>query len=95
LIWGFGVPTLILGFLFRRKKHFKSSRMKMRFGFKKSRVYWEFVHTYRRLILICCVVFIGSFSIKAKVLTIMAILAFSLILHHFVGPYSHPTSTQP
>jgi predicted outer membrane repeat protein len=94
-LWGIGVPTFILYYLIRTEQvKLDSLDMKLKFGFiysgyKKSRFYWEFVILYRKIIIICCVVFFGNYSVKVQALTIMAILAYFVVLQHFIQPYSH------
>jgi hypothetical protein len=94
IVWGVGVPTLILFKLKRMKDKLDHIDMKLSFGFiysgfKRSRFYWEFVIMYRKIIIICCIVFIGNSSVKVQALTIMAIIAFFAVLQYFIQPYTH------
>jgi hypothetical protein len=96
-LWGIGVPTFILYYLIRTEQgKLDSLDMKLKFGFiysgfRRSRFYWEFVILYRKMTIICCVVFIGNYSVKVQALTIMAILAYFVVLQHFILPYNHPS----
>jgi predicted outer membrane repeat protein len=97
VIWGIGVPTFILYYLIRKEQvKLDSLDMKLKLGFiysgfRRSRFYWEFVILYRKIIIICCVVLISNYSVKIQALTIMAILAYFVVLQHLIQPYNHPS----
>jgi len=94
LVWGVGVPTMILVYLCKKKRELDNLMMKLKYGFlfsgfRKSKFYWEFVIMYRKIIIICCVVFIGNFSVRVQALTIMVVISYFVVLQHLVQPYSH------
>mmetsp|Transcript_19548 Transcript_19548/g.35784 ORF Transcript_19548/g.35784 Transcript_19548/m.35784 type:complete len:783 (-) Transcript_19548:1495-3843(-) len=93
IIWGLGVPTMILGFLIYKRQELDSIIMKCRFGFfyngfRKSHFYWEFLILYRKIIIICLVVFVGNSSIPIQALTIMLLVLFFLYLQYWQKPYT-------
>jgi predicted outer membrane repeat protein len=94
VIWGISLPVLVLLYLRRHRTELQTLMMKLRFGFlytgyKSSNYYWEFVIIYRKIIIICCVVFIGNFSVHVQALSIMLVISAFAVLHHFVQPYSN------
>jgi len=94
MLWGIGIPSAVMAYLFRHKSDLKTLSMKLKFGFlytgfKLSRFYWEFIIMYRKIIIICCVVFIGNYSVKVQALTIMLVIAFFVVLQHFYEPYNN------
>jgi hypothetical protein len=96
LIWGIGVPTLIWIYLARHKHDLDWIENKLRFGFlyngyRKGTFYWEFVILYRKILVICCAVFLGTISIQVQALTVLLILLVFLYMQSSTRPYSHPT----
>jgi hypothetical protein len=93
LIWGVGVPSFILAVLFKKRRSLGTLLMKCRFGFfyngfKKTHFYWEFLILYRKIFIICLVVFVGNQSISIQALSIMLILLVFLALQFWQQPYS-------
>mmetsp|Transcript_14795 Transcript_14795/g.27383 ORF Transcript_14795/g.27383 Transcript_14795/m.27383 type:complete len:1343 (-) Transcript_14795:57-4085(-) len=93
LVWGVGFPALILALLVKRKNRLNDLSMKLRFGFlysgfRKSKFFWEFFIIVRKIIIICCVVFIGNHSIRIQALTITFILTVFLVIQFNVKPYN-------
>jgi hypothetical protein len=94
LLWGLFTPLTILMHLIRRRKQLKEILTKLRFGFlyngfKKSKFYWEFVIMYRKVLIICCVVFIGNRSIPIQALTVILLLLNFLIVQYLTRPYAN------
>jgi hypothetical protein len=93
LVWGFGVPTLILSILIKRRARLNDLLMKCRFGFfyngfKRTHFFWEFLILYRKMFVICLVVFIESESVEVKALSIMVLLLVFLFLQYWQSPYT-------
>mmetsp|Transcript_10898 Transcript_10898/g.21305 ORF Transcript_10898/g.21305 Transcript_10898/m.21305 type:complete len:1423 (-) Transcript_10898:160-4428(-) len=93
IIWGLGVPGIILSYLFRNRKSLDDITMKCRFGFlyngfKKSHFYWEFLIIYRKMLIISLVVFMGSGSSASQALTINLALMSMLFMQYKGRPYS-------
>lgn len=83
VVWGVGIPGICLFFLrrLRKKLDYISVRLKFGFlfnGFNKSHYYWEFIILYRKILVICCSVFLATLSIPIQALTVMVILLLSL-----------------
>jgi hypothetical protein len=93
LVWGIGVPTLILAILIKNRNSLDDIVTKCRVGFfyngfRKSHFYWEFLILYRKIIIISLVVFVGNESIPIQALTIMIFLLVFLYLQYWRRPYS-------
>jgi hypothetical protein len=93
VIWGLLVPLLVLLYLSRRRRELSEINTKLRFGFlyngfKRSKFYWEFVIMFRKILIICIVVFIGNQSIPVQALTLVLLLLNFLILQHLTRPYA-------
>jgi hypothetical protein len=93
VIWGLLVPLLVLLYLVRRRRKLSEINMKLRFGFlyngfKQSKFYWEFVIMFRRIFIICIVVFIGNQSVTIQALTLVLLLLSFLILQYLARPYA-------
>jgi hypothetical protein len=93
LVWGLGVPSFILAVLFKKRRSLDTLLMKCRFGFfyngfKKTHFYWEFLILYRKIFIICLVVFVGNQSISIQALSIMVVLLLFLALQFWKQPYS-------
>jgi hypothetical protein len=93
IVWGIGVPSLILGRLIKGRSQLYQVSMKGRFGFfyngfKMSHFYWEFLILYRKIIIIVIVVFLGSESIPVQALSLMLVLLTFLFLQYSQEPYT-------
>mmetsp|Transcript_20345 Transcript_20345/g.38018 ORF Transcript_20345/g.38018 Transcript_20345/m.38018 type:complete len:446 (-) Transcript_20345:33-1370(-) len=94
LLWGVFTPFIILIHLLRKQHYMGDILMKLRFGFlyngfKKSKFYWEFVIMYRKILVICCVVFIGNRLIPIQALTVILLLLNFLIVQYLTRPYAN------
>jgi hypothetical protein len=95
LVWGLGVPTLILLYMHRNRRELDFIVNRLRFGFlyngfRKNTFYWEIIILYRKISVICCAVFLGTISIPVQALTVMIILLFCLYIQYKTRPYTHP-----
>jgi predicted outer membrane repeat protein len=93
LVWGIGVPSLILGVLVRRRRLLDKLSMKCRFGFfyngyRRTHFYWEFLILYRKIMLVCLVVFVGKESIPIRALSMMLLCLMFLFLQYWQSPYT-------
>jgi hypothetical protein len=91
VIWGLLVPLLVLLYLSRRHRELSELNTKLRFGFlyngfKQSKFYWEFVIIFRKVVIICIVVFIGNQSIPVQALTLVLLLLNFLVLQFLTRP---------
>lgn len=94
VIWGVGVPGLILCSIVIQRKRLRDLSVKIRFGylfsgFTESQFYWEFVVIYRRFLIIVIVTFCSQMSKMAQALMALSVLLLALLLHHHSKPYSH------
>jgi hypothetical protein len=99
VIWGLLVPILVLLYLVRNRRELSEINMKLRFGFlyngfKQSKFYWEFVIMFRKIIIICIVVFIGNQSIPIQALTLVFLLLNFLVLQYLTRPYANTELNQ-
>jgi hypothetical protein len=93
VIWGLLVPLLVLLYLSRKRKELSEINTKLRFGFlyngfKQSKFYWEFFIMFRKILIICIVVFIGNQSIPVQALTLLLLLLNFLVIQYLTRPYS-------
>ena len=94
IIWGIGVPTVILGSLVTQKKRLNDISVKLRFGYlykgyRTSRFYWEFIVIYRKLLIIVIATFLSRIAKMTQTLIALSVLIVFLVLHHYSQPYSH------
>jgi hypothetical protein len=92
VIWGLLVPLLVLLYLSRKRKELSEINTKLRFGFlyngfKQSKFYWEFFIMFRKILIICIVVFIGNQSIPVQALTLLLLLLNFLVIQYLARPY--------
>mmetsp|Transcript_4575 Transcript_4575/g.614 ORF Transcript_4575/g.614 Transcript_4575/m.614 type:complete len:147 (-) Transcript_4575:394-834(-) len=85
VIWGIGIPTVCLFFLYRNKRNLGGINVRIRFGFlfngyNDKHYFWEFVILYRKIIITCCSVFLSTISIPIQALTVMIVLLICLVL---------------
>ncbi|CAG9311412.1 unnamed protein product [Blepharisma stoltei] len=93
IIWGIGIPTVSLFFLYKNRKHLDSINVRLRFGFLfngyKSRSYfWEFIILYRKILIVCCSVFLANVSTNVQALTVMGLILFCIYIHNKSKPYN-------
>jgi hypothetical protein len=93
VIWGLLVPLLVLLHLSRKRRELSEINTKLRFGFlyncfKQSKFYWEFVIMFRKILIICIMVFIGNQSIPVQALTLVLLLLNFLVLQYLKRPYA-------
>ena len=95
IMWGIGIPSVCLLALRSQSRKLGEIRNRLRFGFlfngyNLSNYYWEFVILYRKIMIICCSVFLITISVNIQALTVMIILLVSLHVQNAYTPYSHP-----
>jgi len=94
IIWGLGVPGLILGNMVVQRKRLNDLSVKIRYGFlikgyADSRYYWEFIIIYRKLLIIGIATFLSRIAKMTQALIALSVLVLSLVLQHHYKPYSH------
>lgn len=94
VIWGVGLPGVILGCIVRYRKQLRNIAVKVRFGFlvkgyADSRYYWEFIIIYRKLIIIGIATFLSRIAKMTQALIALSVLVLSLVLQHHYKPYNH------
>ncbi|OMJ90424.1 hypothetical protein SteCoe_7231 [Stentor coeruleus] len=93
VIWVLGMPTLLLIIMIKKRMQLKKNHNRIIFGFlfngyKSSRFYWEFVIMYRKILIICIIVFVRRVSISVQGLTATIILLLSLFIQYKLRPYN-------
>lgn len=96
LIWGIGIPGIILGNLMRNRENLRDKSVSTRFGFmikgySASQYYWEFIIIYRKLLIISIATFLSRIAKMTQALCALSVLVFSLGLQNHYHPYSHPS----
>ena len=96
VVWVLGLPTLVLGFLFkyRLKLHELTHRLKFSFlfkGYEPHFYFWEFVILYRKVAIVISAVFLSPVSVRVESLTILAVLLAAVYLQLRFQPYNDVT----
>ena len=96
IIWGIGVPAVILMGLVVQRKKLNNLSVKLRFGYlfkgyKVTKFYWEFIIIYRKLLIIVIATFLSGVARITQALVALYLLLLFLLLHHHSLPYSHPS----
>lgn len=94
IIWGVGVPSIILGYLVRKREVLNDIKLRCRFGFfyngfRSSYFYWEFLILYRKIIIVSLLVFLGNESIAVQALTMLILLLVFFLLQYWKSPYKN------
>ncbi|CAG9323995.1 unnamed protein product [Blepharisma stoltei] len=92
IIWCIAIPTLCLWSIHMHREQLNTIELKLQFGFlylgfKDKTYYWEFTILYRKILIICCSVFLGSISTRVQALTVFFLLLFCFFLHRKIEPY--------
>ncbi|CAG9326023.1 unnamed protein product [Blepharisma stoltei] len=92
IVWGIGIPTITLYFLFKNRRKLDTLSIRLRFGFlfngyKTNAFYWEFLILYRKILIVCCSVFLQNISTDIQALTVMVLLLLCLIMQAQNKPY--------
>jgi predicted outer membrane repeat protein len=93
VLWSVGVPTIVLIVMIKRRNLLYKEDNRVVFGFlfngyKTSIFFWEFIIMYRKILIICVIVFIAEVSTAVQGLTVALLLIFSLFIQYEVGPYN-------
>lgn len=94
LLWGFGVPFMVLVIMIKRFRFLNKDTNKVIFGFifngyKQKKFFWEFVILYRKILIICVSVFMSTVSNTIQALTIVILLICALYFQYSQHPYVH------
>ena len=92
VVWVFGVPTICLCILVRYRRKHDELWVKLQYGFlingyKRQHFYWEFVILYRKIVIICCGVFLTT-TVPVQALTVQVVLLAALFLQYDIAPYT-------
>lgn len=65
IVWVIGVPSIALFILIKYRKELEDMKIKRYLlllyqGLKPNAFYWEFVNTSRKILMLCCIVFLSS-----------------------------------
>ncbi|CAG9321985.1 unnamed protein product [Blepharisma stoltei] len=93
LLWGIGIPTTCLFLIMKNKDRLNDINIRIKYGFlfngyKSRSYYWEFVIIYRKIIIICCTVFLATVSVNIQALTTLFVLVACLYFHCKIKPYN-------
>jgi hypothetical protein len=93
VLWGFGVPTVVLIIMVKKSRDLGKDQNKVIFGFiyngfKHSKFFWEFVILYRKIFIICISVFMSQGSTTIQALTVVVLLLIALYLQYSQHPYN-------
>jgi hypothetical protein len=93
IVWVLGIPAICLGYLVKNKKNLTNIIIRIRLGFlfngyRPRAFYWEFIILYRKIVIICCSVFLTTISIPIQALCVMFVLILALYLQDQVQPYT-------
>lgn len=93
VVWCFGVPTAILCYLCKNHDSIDDLHMKCCYGFlyngyKRSHFYWEFLILYRKILIICILIFDEYTSKSIQALTIMLLILVCLHLQYVQKPFT-------
>lgn len=66
IVWVIGVPSIALFFLIKHRTELEDMKIKKYLlliyqGLKHKAFYWEFVNTSRKILMLCCIVFLSPF----------------------------------
>ncbi|CAG9320353.1 unnamed protein product [Blepharisma stoltei] len=92
LIWCIAIPALCLWHIHLQRDRLNTIELKLQFGFlylgfRDKTHYWEFIILYRKILIICCSVFLGSISIRVQALTVFFFVLLFFFFHQRITPY--------
>ena len=93
ILWVFGIPTITLLTMIKRRKNLSKDYNRIVFGFlfngyKHSKFFWEFIILYRKILMICISVFMTNSSTLVQALTVILVLFIALYLQFTQKPYN-------
>ncbi|CAG9321988.1 unnamed protein product [Blepharisma stoltei] len=93
ILWGIGIPTTCLFLIIKNKEKLSDISVRIKYGFlfngyKSRSYYWEFVIIYRKIMIICCSVFLATVSVNIQALTTLFILVACLYFQCKIKPYN-------
>jgi hypothetical protein len=96
IVWGLAVPAVIFLFMYRQRRQSFEAGYTIRYGFlmkgyKSEQCYWEYVVIYRKILIICFIVFFSQVSLFLQVLSTVGLLLLCLTSQHSLQPYSSPS----
>ncbi|CAG9321999.1 unnamed protein product [Blepharisma stoltei] len=93
ILWGVGIPTTCCFLIMKNKDRLNNINVRIKYGFlfngyKSRSYYWEFIIIYRKIIIICCTVFLSTVSVNIQALTTLFVLVTSLYFQCKIKPYN-------
>ncbi|CAG9309797.1 unnamed protein product [Blepharisma stoltei] len=93
IVWGIGIPAICLMGLMKNRRNLNDLGVRLKFGFffngySGKCYYWEFVILYRKILVICCSVFLTNISTSIQALTVTILLIACLHLQYTHQPYN-------
>ncbi|CAG9322000.1 unnamed protein product [Blepharisma stoltei] len=93
LLWGIGIPAACLLLIMKNKHRLSSIDVRIKYGFafngyKSRSYYWEFVIIYRKIVIICCSIFLSAVSVNIQALTTLFVLVVYLYFQCKIKPYN-------
>lgn len=91
IVWGIACPLLALGAIYYGKSHPENQKIKEYFiilyqGLKPETIYWEFVNTIRKMVLLVSLLFDRTVTIYISILVLML----TARLQIYLKPYKDP-----
>ena len=92
IIWVFGWPILALIVLYKNKKNLHQTNIQRYFivlyqGLKDNRYYWEFVNTFRKVMIVSINVFLSSYALFYKGVSAIILIMILLRIQLNLDPY--------
>ncbi|CAG9323993.1 unnamed protein product [Blepharisma stoltei] len=92
MVWCITVPALCLLHIYLNRDKLLTLELKLQYGFlylgyKKETYYWEFTIIYRKILIICCAVFMGNSSTSVQALTVFFLLLTCFFVQAKIQPY--------
>jgi hypothetical protein len=96
IVWGFGIPAVVLVALIRKRNELKKYAVRGKYGFmyngyKPEKFYWEWLIVYREISIIIVAVLMVSLGITFQLLCASLLMMIFSVLHVYYMPYSNPT----
>ena len=94
LFWALAIPGICFFMLYKNRRKLGYISIMKRYGFlfygyNKKDYYWEFVILYRKILIICCSVFLANLaSVNIQGLSAMILLIIFLIIQLKYSPYN-------
>mmetsp|Transcript_17094 Transcript_17094/g.19717 ORF Transcript_17094/g.19717 Transcript_17094/m.19717 type:complete len:116 (+) Transcript_17094:64-411(+) len=93
-VWVIGSPLLAFYILFRNRRHLEEGAIRnymlvLYQGLRPEVFYWEFVNTFRKVLILLLNVFLTSFSAHYRILFAIVVLVIILRVQEKLKPYKN------